>query len=140
MREPSESDHSFWMNNLDEDGTQIHPELLEAASCTWRRVLAYAQRQGQDESRTADVFESVVRLLSNALRRRSRLRAEIRHPDDYLFRAFTRRLNRLLAKEPKITYVGSTDVLEFLTSTHNEDWVSTLEDEVPLKIAGDALA
>src|SRR5690242_234238 len=102
------------MKNLEEEGAPIQPELLEAARRIWGRVLAYAQRQGQDASRTADVFESVVRLLSNALRCRSPLRAEIRHPDDYLFRAFTRRLNRVLAKEPKMTYVGSTDLLGIL--------------------------
>ena len=123
------------MNNLDEEGTQIQPELLEAASRTWKRVLAYAQAQGQDASRTADVFESVVRLLSKALRHRPALRTEIRRLDDYLFRAFMRKPNRVLAKEPNLTYVGSTDVLEFITSARNEDWVSTLEDELLLKEA-----
>ena len=123
------------MKNLEEEGTPIQPELLEAARRIWGRVLAYAQRQGQDAAQTADVFESVVRLLSKALRCRSPLRAEIRRPDDYLFRAFTRRLNRLLAKERKITYVGSTDLLEFLMSARNEDSVSTLEEEVLLKEA-----
>jgi hypothetical protein len=123
------------MNNLDEEGTKIQPELLEAARRTWKRVLAYAQRQGQDESRSAEIFESVVRLLSKALRRRSPFRPEIRRPDDYLFRAFTRRLNRVLAMEPKITYVGSSDALEFLVGARSEDWVSTLEGEVLLKKA-----
>jgi hypothetical protein len=133
MREPSESDPSFWIENVDEEGAPIEAELLEAARCTWRRVLAYAQRQGQDASRTAEIFESVVRLLSKALRRRSGLGGEIRRPDEYLFRAFTRRFNRLLAKEPKITYVGSTDALESLAGARDEDWVSTLENEVLLK-------
>ena len=88
MREPSESDPSFWIENLDEEGAPIEPELLEAARRSWRRVLAYAQRQGQDASRTAEIFESVVRLLSKALRRHSRIGGEIRRPDDYLFLAF----------------------------------------------------
>jgi hypothetical protein len=123
------------MGNLDEEGTPIQAELLEAARRTWRRVLAYAQRQGQDTSRTAEIFETVVRLLSKALRRRSSLGGEIRRPEDYLFRAFTRRLNRFLAREPKITYVGSTETLEFLADARDEDWVSTLENEVLLKEA-----
>ena len=68
-------------------------------------------------------------------RRHPGLEGQIKSLDYYLFWAFTRRLNRLLATEPKITYVGSVKDLEALAGARDEDWVSSLEDELFLKEA-----
>ena len=134
MREPSQSDPPFWIGNPDKDRTPIEPELLEAARRNWERVLAYAHKQHQDTSRAVEIFESVVHSLSKVIRRYSGL-SRIKSLDYYLFWAFTRRLNRLLAAEPKITYVGSVKDLEGLAGARDEDWVSSLEDELVLKEA-----
>ncbi len=133
MHEPSESDQPFWIANPDKDRAPIEPELLEAARRNWKRVLAYADKQHQDASRALEVFESVVHSLSKTLRRRSGLERPITNFDYYLFCAFARRLNRLMASEPKIMYVRSVKALEGLPDARDEDWVATLEDGIALK-------
>lgn len=133
MAEHLESDPPLWIQNLDKRGRPIQGELLEAAQRDWKRVLSYARRHRQDAAFAAEVFETVVHSLSSALRRHPHPDRSIKNLDNYLFWAFARRLNRLLAREPAVEYMGSFDDLQSLKGTHDADWVSRVHNELLVK-------
>lgn len=126
-------DPPLWIASVDKRGKPIESELLAAAQRNWKRVLSYAQRHQQDSSRAADIFEAVVHSLSNAIERHPQIAKRIRSLDYYLFWAFARRLNRLLAKEPVIDYVGALDDLASLKGAQDPHWVPRLEQELLVK-------
>lgn len=133
MGEHLGADPPLWIQSLDKRGRPIDSELLDAAQRNWKRVLSYAQRQRQDASRAADIFEAVVHSLANRIQRHPRTAVRVESLDYYLFWAFTRRLNRLLAREPVIEYVGSLDDLASLRGAQDPDWALRIEQELLLK-------
>ena len=115
MREDFERNPPVWVLPSDESGTVIGPDLVDAAQRNWTRILAYARRHQQDPSRTADILEATLLSLSRARRTNGKLPRPIRNLDNYLYLAFVRRLNRQLAREPKIETVGSLQDLDALS-------------------------
>jgi len=127
------SEPTLWIQPHDRAGKAINSELLEAAHRNWRRIAAYAKRQGQDPSRAAEELEIAVHSLSSLVDRHPRFREGIRNLDEYVFWAAAHRLNRLSARQPAVEYVGTLEELNSLQRANDSDWASQLEDELFLK-------
>jgi DNA-directed RNA polymerase specialized sigma24 family protein len=93
-------------------------------------VLSYARRYGQDSSIAADILEAVLLAISRARRASRMLGNPIRNLDSYLYVAFVRRLNRHVARQPKIQFVGSLQDLDAFSGIHTRGSRSTVEDEL----------
>jgi len=122
-------------------GGTPHPvdeQLLAAARGTWPRALAHAKREfdqknsgTEAEAVAGEVWETVLKAVSRALRRKGDLTSSIDNLQSYLFAAFHHRLNRVLKKEQKrrdtIKLVASTVEFERIESAQDADWVSELD-------------
>jgi DNA-directed RNA polymerase specialized sigma24 family protein len=119
----------------DKSGRAIEQDLVDAAERNWARIDAYAQRHGQDSARTANLLEATLLALSRARARKSngRLMRPIRNLDNYLYLAFIRRLNRQMAKEPKIETVGSRHDLDTFGNGRGRSLSPSIEKELLVK-------
>lgn len=117
----------------DKSGNAIEQDLIDAAERSWARIDAYAQRHQQDSARTANLLEATLLALSRARKTNGRLMRPIRNLDNYLYSAFIRRLNRQLAKEPKIETVGSTQDLDSLSAFRTKAAPPSIEQELLVK-------
>ncbi len=52
----------------------------------------------------------------------------IKNPDSYLLSGVMRRVKKLLAREPRIEYVGSPEELENFKAAQDTTWVAKLEN------------
>ena len=86
----------------DKSGRAIEQDLVDSGERIWPRIDAYAWRHQQDPARAANLLEATLVALSRARKSNGRLMRPIRNLDNYLYLAFIRRLNRQLAKEPKL--------------------------------------
>ena len=118
---------------LDKSGKAIGEDLLEAAQRNWARIRAYAQRHQQDSSQTVEILEASLLATSRARRTNIRLCRPIRNLDNYLYWAFVRRLNRRLAREPKIETVGSLQDLDALSGFRAGGVLPSVEQELLIK-------
>jgi len=128
--EPNLRDH-VWPR--DKSGRAIEQDLVDAAERNWVRLDAYARRHQQDTARTANLLEVTLVALSRARKSNGRLMRPIRNLDNYIYWAFVRRLNRQLAREPKIEAVGSIQDLESLTGIRTKAVVPSIEQELLVK-------
>ena len=119
-----------WIWQSEGSGTTVETDLLDAARRNWARVLSYARRYGQDSSIAADILEAVLLAISRARRASRMLGNPIRNLDSYLYVAFVRRLNRHVARQPKIQFVGSLQDLDAFSGIHTPSSPSTVEDEL----------
>jgi len=133
MRSETESDPPLWVPAHDKLGKTIDEEIFAAARRNWRRVVSYARRQGQDASKAAEELEGAVRSLSSLIERHPRFRDRIKSLDDYVFWVTAHRLNRSVARQPAVEYVGSIADLNALREAKDADWASRLEGELFLK-------
>ena len=117
----------------DESGHEIEQDLVDAAERNWVRIHAYARRHRQDPSRTANVLEATLLALSRARNSNAPLVRPIRNLDNYLYAAFVRRLNRHLAREPKIETVGSLQDLDALSGSRLRTVSPSVEEELLVK-------
>jgi DNA-directed RNA polymerase specialized sigma24 family protein len=117
----------------DKSGNAIEQDLIDAAERNWARIDAYAQRHQQDSARTANLLEATLLALSRARKTNGRLMRPIRNLDNYLYSAFIRRLNRQLAKEPKIETVGSIQDLDSLSAFRTKAAPPSIEQELLVK-------
>ena len=117
----------------DKSGRVIEQDLVDAAERNWARFAAYARRHQQDTARTANLLETTLLALSRARKSNGRLMRPIRNLDNYLYWAFVRRLNRLLAKEPKIDPVGSIQDLEAHSEIRATAVPPSIEEELLVK-------
>ena len=117
----------------DKSGNAIEQDLKDAAERSWARIDAYAQRHQQDSARTANLLEATLLALSRARKTNGRLMRPIRNLDNYLYSAFIRRLNRQLAKEPKIETVGSIQDLDSLSAFRTKAAPPSIEQELLVK-------
>jgi len=117
----------------DKSGNAIEQDLVDAAERNWARIEAYAKRHEQDSARTANLLEATLLALSRAWKTNGRLMRPIRNLDNYLYSAFIRRLNRQLAKEPKIETVGSIQDLDFVSAIRTKVAPSHIEQELLVK-------
>src|SRR5579863_505425 len=115
MRGDSEADPPVWIWQSDQSGTAVDTDLLDAARRNWARVRSYAERHQQDPAKAADILEGVLRSLSRTRRAHGRSGNPIRNLDSYLYVAFVRGLNRHVARQPKIQFVGSLQDLDSLS-------------------------
>ena len=99
--------------------------LLKAAERTWRGMVEYAARHLGDEARAEEVVDEVLRSACNACRRNP-----IREPESYLFSGVVRRVKKLLARSPRIEYVGSVEDLDALRETQDTNWVTEVENQL----------
>jgi RNA polymerase sigma factor (sigma-70 family) len=132
MDDRSRPDPPLWINPRDKRGREIDRELILSAQRNWRRALHYAQRESQDETIAAEVLERVVHSVWNAIRRNQPTNS-IQNLDSYVFWAFIRRLNKIVALERRIRYVASLEVLDTLKAAQDTSWVSGLETEFLIK-------
>lgn len=114
----------------DGSGAAVETDLLDAARRNWARVLSYAQRYEQDSSVAADILETVLLAISRARGSRRNSGSPIRNLDSYLYVAFIRRLNRYVAKQPKIEFVGSLQNLDALSGNQTRGSAPTVEDDL----------
>jgi len=133
MKSEPDGDPGVWIRPQDELGRPRDEVILEAAQRNWKRVWAYAERQGQDSSVAAEVLGRVVGALCLLKVRRPDSYAAIKNLDTYLFWAAAWRINKLLAKSPPLEYVGSIDDLHLLTGVSDADGASRVEVEILVK-------
>jgi len=117
----------------DKSGRAIEQDLVDAGERIWPRIEAYARRHQQDPARAANLLEATLVALSRARKSNGRLLRPIRNLDNYLYLAFIRRLNRQLAKEPKIETVGSRHDLETLGKMRSRSLSPSIEKELLVK-------
>ena len=117
----------------DKSGRAIEPDLVDAAERNWTRIRAYARRLQQDSARTANLLEATLVALSRARKSNGRLMRPIRNLDNYIYWAFVRRLNRQLAREPKIETVGSIQDLDSLSGIRTRAVLHSIEQELLVK-------
>src|SRR5271169_2655443 len=117
----------------DKSGRAIEQDLVDAAERNWARIAAYARRHQQDTARTANLLEATLLALSRARKSNGRLMRPVRNLDNYLYSAFIRRLNRQLAKEPKIETVGSIQDLDSLSAFRTKAAPPSIEQELLVK-------
>ena len=117
----------------DKSGRAIEQDLLDAAERNWARIDAYARRHRQDSARTANLLEATLLALSRARKSNGRPMRPLRDLDNYLYLAFIRRLNRQLAKEPKIETVGSSHDLDTLGNRRSRSLPPSIEEELLVK-------
>jgi len=130
MRRDFEADPPVWIWQSEGSGTAVETDLLDAARRNWPRAVSYAQRYQQDSSVAADILEKVLLATSRVTRARQNSGNPIRNLDSYLYVAFVRRLNRHMARQPKIEFVGSLQDLDALSSVKNQGSPPTVEDEL----------
>ena len=130
MRGDSEPDPPVWIWQLDQSGTAVDTDLLDAERRNWGRVRSYAERHQQDSAKAADILEVVLLSLSRARRAHRKSGSTIRNLDTYLYVAFVRRLNRHVARQPKIQFVGSLQDLEALSGIQTRGKPPLVEDEL----------
>jgi DNA-directed RNA polymerase specialized sigma24 family protein len=118
---------------LDRSGKALEQDLLDAAERNWERIRAYADRHHQDPSIAANLLETTLIALSRARKSTGRPVSAIRSLDSYLYLAFIRRLNRQLAREPKIEGVGSTQDLDTLGNMRARSAPPSIEQELLVK-------
>lgn len=129
MRGDSEADPPVWIWQSNHSGTAVDTDLLDAARRNWARVRSYAERYQQDSAKAADILEVVLLSLSRARRAHRKSGSPIRNLDSYLYVAFVRRLNRHVARQPKIQFVGSLQDLEALSGIQTRGKPPLVEDE-----------
>lgn len=127
----SKSDPPFWIHDRDKSGRAIESELIDAAQRTWKRVLSSTRREIHDRPRAGEILEGVVHSVSNAMRR-NLVAQPIKDIDAYLFWAFSRRLNRISARERLIKYVGGIEDLEAIQKNRYADWARRSQSELQL--------
>ena len=147
-RTPLQGDQLDWMTNMprnsepnprahvwprDKAGKAIEQDLVDAAERNWARIQAYAHRLQQDSARTANILEATLLTLSRARKSNGRLMRPIRNLDNYLYRAFVRQLNRLLAREPRVETVGSLQDLDAQPGTRARAVPPSTEEELLIK-------
>jgi len=133
MKDETGGNPGPWLQLHDELGKPTDPAILSAAQHNWKRVLAYAQRQGQDPSVAAEVLEKTVGALTSLKLRRPQLFERINNLDVYLFLAAIWRLNKLVAKEPPLQYVGSLDDLNSLGGLRDSTEARKIEKQLVVK-------
>ena len=117
----------------DKSGRAIEQDLVDAAERNWARIDAYARRHQQDTARTSNLLEATLLALSRARKSNGRLMRPIRNLDNYLYWAFVRRLNRVLATEPQIEHVGSIQDLEAHRDIRATAVSPSIEEELLVK-------
>lgn len=100
----------LWISESDERGNPVAPQVIHAAYRIWGRALCHVRSQTDDLTSSAEVLEATCHCVSRAFRRAPADRT-IHNLDAYLYWAFVRRFNRVLARTAKIQYVGSVDAL-----------------------------
>ena len=132
MKDGIEDDPTLWIESRDKLGRPIDAEILSVARRSWKRVLTFARQQGLDEAVEAGVLERATQTLSSVWGRHPQLREQVKNLDDYFFWVVAHRLNRHVAKQPPVEYVGSTEELDLVRSSNASDWVARFENELLL--------
>lgn len=135
MHRGFEADPPVWIWQSEGSGTAVETDLLDAARRNWPRAVSYARRYQQDSSVAADILEKVLLATSRVTRARQKSGNPIRNLESYLYVAFVRRLNRHVARQPKIEFVGSLQDLDALSSVQNHGSPPTVEDELLVRVA-----
>jgi len=133
MKGESEGEPGLWLQPQDKLGRPSDAAILATAQRNWKRILAYAEQHGHDASVAAGVLEAVVGALSSMKQRHPSLYHRIENLDVYLFWAAIWRLNKLVAKEPALEYVGSLDDLSSLDRVHDLTGALRIEKYILVK-------
>lgn len=133
MKSEPDGDPGLWLREKDGLGQEHDKVILDTAKRNWKRVLAYAERQGQDPSVAADIVERIMGALTSLKVCRPEAYARIRDFDAYLFWAAAWRINRLVTRQPMLEYVGSLNDLHLLADTRDSDAVLRIEREILIK-------
>jgi len=122
----------------------VDETLLAAARSTWPRILAHARlelrnknSEAETEALAGEVWESVLKSVAKAARRRRDKGSPIADLQGYLFAAFHHRFNRFLKAEQKrndaIELVASAMDFEQIASAQDRRWASDLETAIAVK-------
>ncbi len=132
MSGDAEGNPALWISPRDELGRAVDEEILAAAYRVWKRVVTYAQAQGQDTARAAEALEVAAHSLAALAERHPQARARIKSLDYYIFWAAARRIDRAISREPEIDFLGSTDDLTPYAGAQDAAWVARLERDLLL--------
>lgn len=122
----------------------VDETLLAAARVTWPRVLAHARlelrhknSEGETEALAGEVWESVLKSVAKAARRRREKGSPIADLEGYLFAAFHHRFNRFLRAERKrddaVELVASSTDFDQIADARDTRWASDLETAIAVK-------
>jgi DNA-directed RNA polymerase specialized sigma24 family protein len=122
----------------------VDQTLLAAARVTWPRVLAHARlelrnknSEAETEALAGEVWESVLKSVAKAVRRKREKGSPIADIEGYLFAAFHHRFNRFLKAEKRrndaVELVASSVDFEQIASAHDTRWASDLETAIAVK-------
>ncbi len=128
-----EDDPTLAIQSVDRFGRPISEELLAAAHRSWKRLILYAQRLGQDVSVVANTLEDTLHRLSSLERRHPQFKDRIGNLEHYVYAATTRRLGRRAAREAIVEYVGSLSDMDSQGLLLDTSWVPAIERELLLK-------
>lgn len=97
----------------------------EKVGGTWKRMRRWAIRQLGDETQAEEVLQEAVYTVARASHVSSIMR-----PDAYVAKAVARQLDRFLAKDELMDFVGTADDVESVMGVPEKDWVKELDDRV----------
>jgi RNA polymerase sigma factor (sigma-70 family) len=90
------SPYELWLNETDEHGNPLDPEILKAAQELGPAFFGYRQREIGCESLTNTIAQAAVEAASRATHRRP-----VENPRAYLLSVFTRKMNRFLDRQAR---------------------------------------
>ncbi len=102
--------YSLWVSDRDEAGAPVDPRFIQAAYAMEKRMFSYRKNEVGCESMTSSLIQSSVVSASRAAQVNS-----VSNPEGYLWRTYTRKVDRHLANAEREVSVQD-DFMEDLSS------------------------
>jgi len=133
MDEPRPTRPLFWMDEKGPTGEPIDSVLIEAASRIFERVAYLTELQLHDLARAPQVLEQSVYDVAATMRHKTAEDEKVENLEAYLYRAVVRKINDIQARERRIEYVQSLELLERLAAGGRDDWVTAFQRDLQLE-------
>src|SRR5437868_8535215 len=133
MNEPRPTRPLFWMDGKDPTGEPIDSALIEAARKIFERVEYLTELQLHDVARAPQILEQSVHDVAAAIRNKTAEDEVVENLEAYLYRAVVRKINDIQARERRIEYVHSLELLERLAARGEDDWVTAFQRDLQLE-------
>ena len=107
--------------------------LIEAARKIFERVEYLTELQLHDVARAPQILEQSVHDVAAAIRNKTAEDEVVENLEAYLYRAVVRKINDIQARERRIEYVHSLELLERLAARGEDDWVTAFQRDLQLE-------
>ena len=112
----------FWLSSAERiEDPELRAEVVRAARRNWPRWTAYAESRGVEATDAGVVLDEAVDAALTARRT-----AEVRDVDAYLFKAFFRKVRRLVRRKQRIEYRDPGELVD-LKAAADSEFVQDLE-------------